>query len=144
MSPVDNLVHFEVLGRPVGKGRPRFGNGRTYTPKTTADAENLVASRARQIFAEPYSSPVGVTIIAIFEPPKSWSKKKRAEHLWRPHEQKPDGDNIAKLVLDAMSGIAYDDDKRATTIKIEKIWGEPARTVIRVQPLPNALIGAGL
>ena len=52
----------------------------------------------------------GVT--AFFEPPKSISKKKRAEMLegkiWP--AKKPDSDNIAKVVLDALNGIAYHDD----------------------------------
>ena len=51
-------------------------------------------------------------ILAYFEPPKSISKKKRAEMLegkiWP--AKKPDSDNIAKVVLDALTGIAYHDD----------------------------------
>ena len=43
---VEKKIEFEVLGKPVGKGRPRFRNAgkfvQTYTPEKTAVFENLV------------------------------------------------------------------------------------------------------
>lgn len=34
--------------------------------------------------------------------PKSWSNKKRNEMLGKPHQQKPDIDNLIKAVLDCL------------------------------------------
>jgi crossover junction endodeoxyribonuclease RusA len=34
-------VEFTVPGRPVPKGRPRFGKGRAYTPVATREAERV-------------------------------------------------------------------------------------------------------
>jgi Holliday junction resolvase RusA-like endonuclease len=35
--------------------------------------------------------------------PASWSKRKQAAHLYKPHTQKPDIDNLTKAVMDSMS-----------------------------------------
>ena len=36
---------------------------------------------------------------------------------------KPDNDNIAKSVLDALSGLAYGDDKKIVELKVRKYYG---------------------
>ena len=40
-------VAFTIPGEPIGKGRPRFGNGRTYTPARTRAYEAAIASAAQ-------------------------------------------------------------------------------------------------
>jgi len=49
----------------------------------------------------------GVSWLAYFPIPKSWSKKKRAEvsgRLFPIHQVKPDRDNIDKAILDSLFG----------------------------------------
>ena len=36
---------------------------------------------------------------------------------------KPDTDNIAKSVLDALNGLAYGDDKQIVELKVRKYYG---------------------
>ena len=43
-----HLLHFTVPGVPQGKGRARFGNGRTYTPAKTVAYEGLIALAGQQ------------------------------------------------------------------------------------------------
>ena len=38
--------------------------------------------------------------------------------------QKPDADNIAKSVLDALNGLAYADDKQIVTLVVDKYYDE--------------------
>ena len=52
--------------------------------------------------------------------PKSWSHKKRKGLLNKPHQQKPDVDNLLKALLDAV----YDDDSVVWSISVKKIWGD--------------------
>lgn len=123
-------IRFVVQGEPVGKGRPKFvrATGRTYTPEKTVVYENLV-----QLQYELQSNgvrfgtlPVGITIKACFAPPKSASKKMRElmlENKIRPCK-KPDADNIAKAVCDALNGIAYDDDSQIVELNVEKKYAE--------------------
>ena len=69
----------------------------------------------------------GATVVFRLPMPKSWSKKKRAEMNGRPHKQKPDVDNCAKALLDAM----YADDSHIHTIALRKVWAESGSIEIR-------------
>ncbi len=52
--------------------------------------------------------------------PKSWSKKKRAEMLGKPHQQKPDVDNLIKALMDAV----LKEDEGVWDIRQTKYWAE--------------------
>jgi Holliday junction resolvase RusA-like endonuclease len=51
--------------------------------------------------------------------PKSWGKKKAAEFEGKPHQQKPDVDNLVKAVMDALAA----DDKHVHIVHARKYWG---------------------
>ncbi|MGB6231196.1 MAG: RusA family crossover junction endodeoxyribonuclease, partial [Litorimonas sp.] len=53
-----------------------------------------------------------------------------------PHAIKPDGDNLAKLVKDALNGLAYHDDAQVSTTIVEKQWSDHDRTVVTLEWLP--------
>lgn len=127
------MISFSVLGKPVGKGRPRFStaNGfpRSYTPQKTVEFENLV----RLMFPmDGYKMEGNITVVitAVFPIPKSVSKKKRAALIDAPYPHKPDCDNICKSVLDALNGIAYDDDSQVTMVVVRKKYGETPCTEV--------------
>ena len=72
--------------------------------------------------------------ISIYQAiPKSWSKKKclQAEQgEIVPLSRNGDIDNIAKSILDALNGFAYEDDRQVTTLIITKQYGaEPCAKV---------------
>lgn len=129
------IIGFEIPGTPTPKGRPRHGKGFTYTPAKTVQAEAAIARRAREFFTEPLVGPVHVDIVCAFKPAKSWSKKKTAEHLGEPHIQRPDHDNLSKLVCDALNGIAYHDDSQVAKATVEKVWASTERTIISIYPI---------
>ena len=54
--------------------------------------------------------------------PKSWSKKKKLDLLNKPHQQKPDIDNLVKGVMDAI----FKEDSHVHTIYAKKIWSNEA------------------
>lgn len=127
------MITFEIPGKPFAKQRPRATRqGRVYTPSETVSFERTVAQIALQHFPQPLSGPVTVTIRATFETPKSWSKKKTAELINRPHTQRPDLDNCAKAILDALNRIAWGDDGQVAEITVSKTWGPVSRTVVHV------------
>lgn len=64
--------------------------------------------------------PQPCKIIFTLPMPKSWSKKKRGEHINKPHMNKPDLDNLVKALSDAV----YDDDKALWNYWLIKVWGE--------------------
>lgn len=125
---------FQVLGKPVGKGRPRFStvNGyvRPYTPTKTVEFENLVRIAWMNAGFEKMDGMLSIGIDAYFPIPTSYSKKKQAALEGADYDKKPDVDNICKSVLDALNGIAYDDDKQVVSVVIRKMYSATPRTNI--------------
>jgi Holliday junction resolvase RusA-like endonuclease len=129
-------ITFTIPGKPFGKQRPRATRqGRMYTPAKTVSFERAVGQIAAERISQPFEGPVSVTIWATFEPAKSWSKKKTAAHLNRPHTQRPDLDNCAKAILDGINRIAFADDSQVAEIHVRKVWGPKAQTVVIVEQI---------
>lgn len=112
---------FNVEGDPVGKQRPRFARGRTYTPKKTVDYEKLIADKAREAMgsSEPLTTPVAVYLYVNMPVPRSYSKSRLQAclaGLERPTKKVGDLDNVVKSVLDAMNAVVYVDDCQVVSI----------------------------
>ena len=130
---------FEVPGKITGKGRPRINTTTAiaYTPTKTKEYEDLV----KQYFiiknrcAKPLEGRLKVTIKAYFDIPKNTSKKQKEEMLnnnIRPLK-KPDIDNIAKIILDALNKLAFNDDNQITKLSIEKEYCEEEKVYIKIE-----------
>lgn len=132
-------MKFEVVGKIKGKARPRMNTrtGRAYTPTDTINYENLVKiSYLNAGGINLHSKPIKMEIQAIFEPPKSTSKKKLAEMIkGEPVVKKPDTDNIAKIVADALNKVAYDDDSQIYDMSITKKYGEQEKLIIELEEI---------
>lgn len=134
------MIVINVPGLPQGKGRARFGNGRTYTPAKTVAYEGLIALAGEQAMdgRALLEGPVYVTLTAFFPIPKSWNKARTAQAqsglAW--HTSKPDGDNILKAVGDGLNGIVWKDDSQLAFTKVIKQYGPAPRLEIAVELLP--------
>lgn len=129
-------------GEPQGKGRPRFGNGRAYTPAKTAAYESRLReawTKQAKGFMFPDNAALSLEVKAFLQPPKSDSKARRAaklQNMIRP-TKKPDWDNIAKIVCDALNGTAYHDDAQIVFGAVGKFYSELPRievTITEVEP----------
>lgn len=134
------MIEFEILGKPLGKARPRVTRkGFTYTPKKTVNYESLIRWTFQSEFPnhKPYEGYVEAEIKAIFDVPKSYSKKKTLELLDGNcnYDHTPDTDNIAKIVLDSLNGIAYKDDSQVTVLKVIKKYGEQAKIIVKLEEI---------
>ena len=123
------MIQFVIMGEPQGKGRPRFArSGRTYTPEKTAAYEKAAAlayKRRYQGKSFEKGVPLEMRIRAYCKVPQSASKAKKADMLSgkvRPIKT-PDADNIAKIICDALNGVAYHDDAQIVRIAVEKYYG---------------------
>ena len=125
------MIAFTVNGPAVPKQRPRISGRRAYTPKRTKDYEERVLDAFRSSYRGFYPAfgkdvPVWVCIHIIQAIPKSWSKKKRAQAEQGeivPLGRNGDIDNVAKSILDALNGFAYEDDCQVTTLIVTKQYG---------------------
>lgn len=131
-------VNFAAKGDPQGKGRPRFNRrtGSVYTPEKTANYEEYIGLKYNQQCGKtfPEDSQLRLEIDAYVKIPAGTSKKRRAKMLAgeiRP-TSKPDGDNIQKIIADALNGVAYKDDKAIVSWRCDKWYGEVAKVIVKV------------
>jgi Holliday junction resolvase RusA-like endonuclease len=132
-------VKFCVDGEPKGKQRPRasivHGHARMYTPKDTVNYETLVRYTYQSEVGKKLEGAIEATIIGYFPIPKSTSKKKA--EMMRNHEipytNKIDTDNLAKVILDSLNNIAYDDDKQIYKLSVEKWYSDFPRVVVELR-----------
>ena len=123
-----------IEGKIKGKARPRFNTrtGHAITPKDTVQYENWVKMCYREQQATKYlEGPLRALIVAYYKIPKSYTKK-RVEAIRRGEEyptKKPDLDNIAKIVLDSLNKIAYDDDAQIVELTVLKRYTEDVERV---------------
>lgn len=81
--------------------------------------------------------PVHIAIHVFFEPVKSTSKKNKVKMLSGDIKplKKPDIDNIAKVILDALNGAAYYDDTQVIKLEVLKSYDDTARVEVQIKEL---------
>ena len=138
-------ITFTVPGKPQGKARPRVvrqgGFSRSFTPEKTVLYENWIRTcyqRAAGDYRFPDDAPLELSVTAVFPVPQSYSRRRKAGCLSgfiRP-TGKPDCDNIAKSVADALNGVAYRDDSRVCKLLVVKKYGEAEGLQVTVREIP--------
>ncbi|GBQ79513.1 Holliday junction resolvase RusA [Gluconacetobacter johannae DSM 13595] len=126
-----------IPGAAVGKGRPRFGNGRTYTDSKTLNAEAWIRQCAIDQVGQPVlDCPLRVDMRIDVAVPASWSKKKRQAALDGSLRAtgRPDVDNISKAALDALNGIVWRDDAQVDELHIVRRYAEAPGICLTVMP----------
>jgi Holliday junction resolvase RusA-like endonuclease len=88
---------FTVPGPPIPKGRPIVVQRRAVTPERTRRYERLVRMCALTAGVKPIAGPVLLSV---------W--------FYLPDARKRDGDNLQKVIWDALNGIGYRDDHQIT------------------------------
>jgi len=130
-----------ILGQPVGKGRPRYthirGRVLVYTPKKTKDYESDVKTiyLSQNPRSKPLKGGVEVIVESFYKISSTANKATRALMLSddiRP-QVKPDIDNVIKILLDGLNGVAYDDDKQVVRIIFDKRYAEKPKTIITIR-----------
>ena len=89
-----------------------------------------VALTARAAGLTATGEPLNVVIDAVFERPKSHLTKTGVKPT-APRLPRPDVDNLAKAVLDALQDVIGDDTLVARLV-VEKSYGQEARTTVRI------------
>lgn len=125
-------------GIPKAQGRPRaarMGNFvRVYEDKKDRiNKDNIAAQIVAQDPEYHPDNAVSVTLLCKFPRPKSHYNSKGVKPLAPAyHTQKPDAENVAKAVLDALTGICWRDDSQVCSLTVNKKWteGEPMTTIV--------------
>lgn len=131
---------FTVYGRVRGKMRHRSRNAGKFAIQYDPKENKMLAAHIRAAYllecrgAVPFGEvPLVLDVTAYFGIPKSTSKKNRALMLAGQilPTKKPDFDNIAKSIADALSkGVAYPDDKFIVRHRMAKDYAESPHLLI--------------
>ena len=133
-------VRFIIDAPPMGKERPRMarqgGFVRTYTPEKTTKYQEMVRNiYSKEVHYDFGEAPIEIIVNSYFGIPSSWPKykqKEAREGLRRP-TVKPDFDNLAKIIADALNEIAYADDKQVVDAAQHKYYSEVPHTEVIIR-----------
>lgn len=128
------MIDFCIEGIPQPKQRPRHTrNGHTYTPDKTVQAEQNIKARYLEL-GLPYfgDNPLKISVIFYMPIPVSFSNKKRRELENEPILKHPDVDNLLKLLMDALNGVCYADDRQVWSAYATKRYSSRPRTEVAI------------
>jgi len=120
------MICFNVPAVPVAQPRQKQAviAGRVHNYMPTLHPVNAFKATVRQVAAEHFAAPLdealSVTLVFVLPRPRSlvWKVKPMPR---RPHAgSRNDADNLAKSVLDALTGLAWRDDGQVAVLHIEK------------------------
>lgn len=144
-------IGFFAPGIPKGQPRPRAfafqGRARVFDPGTAEGWKSAVAEAARPFLGSALTAALSVQIHFVFPRPKSHylpATARRAVAVLREdapahHTAKPDADNAAKAVLDALTTLGmWKDDAQVAALTVTKNFGDTPGAHVVIVPLVAA------
>lgn len=120
------IICFKVNGQPQGKARPR----------TAINYEARIRKEFMKAGGTKQKAPCCVDVWASYKIPKSWKHTKIMDAVnGEVIPGKPDVYNVLKVVLNALNGVAYEDDKQVISAYCSKAFapiGEEPSIKVRV------------
>jgi len=110
-------MRFRLDIAPVGKGRPRLGNNRVYTPSKTKIFEETVKTLTAHL--SPLDGALNLEFTFVFARPKSLGRQDPSR---QPRTARPDVDNLVKATCDALNGRLYHDDSQVVEVTARKFY----------------------
>lgn len=129
-------IHFTIDGPVQPQGRPRFGNGRAYDPKSSRDYKRHVQQVGLDyVLDQLIETAIELHIDVYWRRPKKYSKKKELLQFkdeLRP-TTKPDLDNLAKGIKDGLTGVIWKDDSQIVSLYLHKHYCDVPRAEIKIR-----------
>lgn len=146
-----NRLNFTVRGKPIPQKRHRHlinARVRTYDP-SKKDKKDFLSECVKQLndklnrsnytLINPlkHDGYIEVHIDFCMPIPKSTSKKQRNEMMdfVTYHTKRPDIDNLAKFVLDALGGFFWKDDSMVSRLSLHKVYDLDPKTELTIHYL---------
>ena len=132
-----NTIQIIIPGKPAAwqrarsNGKVRFDSPEQARNKLTIGQIGALAMQGRA----PFQGPLQVHVAGYWQWPKSISEKKRRTYGSHFFVSRPDGDNLAKLLGDALNGIVWRDDAQIVSLTVIKRYGLTPQTMISVECL---------
>lgn len=124
---MNRSVTFYCSGTPAAQPRPRMTRtGRAYNPPSADKWKAAVRAAWAELKEEPLAGAVVMRLEFVIERPKSHltTKGELTKSAPLQHTSKPDVDNLAKAVMDALENAnAFPGDAAVTGLTITKRYG---------------------
>jgi Holliday junction resolvase RusA-like endonuclease len=138
-----------IPGQPVPFMRPAQAGGHRYTPPNMRTYKQLVEDHLRLFWAGGQLEYASVRLVFVLERPKRLlTKRANPGRCWC--NVKPDGDNLEKLILDAIknAGILHDDGRIVSCcwLKLYRALDERAGVCVIIDeagPVPEEWLRLG-
>lgn len=136
-------MRLTILGEPTAQKRHRSvkmgGFTRQYDP-SSADKADFLSIVQKEAPETPINVPISLTLYFYFSRPKSHYRTGAKSHLLKDnppqwHVSKPDCDNLAKFVMDALNKVYWRDDSLICILSISKEYSDNPRTEININTL---------
>jgi Holliday junction resolvase RusA-like endonuclease len=130
-------LSFSVPGSPIPQPRPRVstrgGFARAYVPAKhpVHRYRASVAEAAKAAGAAVSEDAVAVELTFLFERPASHKTKKGLKRD-APTLPREDVDNLAKAVLDALTCVAWHDDRQVARLTVVKAYAQESATLVQI------------
>ena len=129
-------IEATIFVEPIAKGRPKAtnfgGHARLYTPAKTRKSEAEIVASIRQELRDNFNAfdkDMPLFLLATFFIPKPASTSKKVLHPVK----RPDLDNYAKTLLDALNHYIFPDDSQIVSMRVRKAFGSPPRIELLIR-----------
>ena len=144
MIEFDLVYNENIYGIPKAQPRARAfamnGKARMYDPGTAEAWKGDIAAQTKDLHGQNLQGNIKVCLCFFFSRPKSHYRsnghelKPNAPSRW--FAKKPDADNLAKAVLDALTALnVWGDDCQVVILEIVKEWTRGQRSGCTLQIL---------
>lgn len=117
-------ITFEV--DPCPASRPRVTRWSTYYPKRYTKFKKDMQALTSEMETTLSENLLSVHVDFYIKMPKSWSKKKTEKLANTYCSNNSDIDNYIKVILDALNGVLFIDDRQVVEIFARKIYSKQA------------------
>jgi len=144
-----NDINLVIKGDPQALKRHRLfrrrGKSMMYDPSKD-DKKKFLLKALPSKPVEPLAVPLEVNMVFVFARPKVHYRTGKFSNVLKDsapywHTKTPDTDNLIKFVCDALNAVFWKDDSYVCVIKASKIFGDEAKTILRITDIDNVLLG---
>ena len=114
--------------RPMPSPRPRVYGKRTVMPEPYMDYKSVIENKCKSF--SKIDGDIKATLLFHFKKSKSHGRNKMSMPVG-------DCDNLAKSVLDALEGIAYENDRQIVELIVKKGYSDTDLVEIRLEKVEN-------
>lgn len=115
-------MKFTLLITPKATPRPIVTRNGVHYPRGYHAYKDALKLLSKTSCRESFEGTLKMTLEFYMPIPASFSKKKQVALVGTYHASKPDCDNLAKGVMDALEGVAYKNDSQVVHIDVKKIY----------------------